>query len=153
MTEEYGERPFPRGVLIAVASLLSFVIIMVGVARLTGAKFDQAPLTPIVQERELHFVDQSDGSTQVVDPSTGEVIQTLEPGGAGFIRGVLRAFGRQRKGYDATIDQAPFRLALRQNGNLTLEDPTTGIVIDLRAYGETNQASFAALLPARGASQ
>ncbi|EXJ15544.1 hypothetical protein D779_1286 [Imhoffiella purpurea] len=114
---------------------------------------DQAPLGPIVQEREILFVDQSDGSTNVVDKASGEVIQNLAPGGEGFIRGILRAISRQRRGYDVAIGETPFRLALRENGNLTLEDPVTGILLDLRAYGETNQESFAALMTALAPSR
>nr|WP_280818861.1 photosynthetic complex assembly protein PuhC [Thiorhodococcus minor] len=146
VSDPFEERPFPKGVLIAVAALLSFTIIMIAVARITGVMLPQAPVTEEVQSREIMFVDQEDGSTTVKDATTGELIQTLPPGSEGFIRGVLRSMARQRRGYDATLDM-PFRLARRESGDLTLEDPVTGILLDLRAYGETNQASFAELMP------
>ncbi|MBK1716548.1 photosynthetic complex assembly protein PuhC [Thiocystis violacea] len=146
MSDAFGHRPFPKGVLYAVAALLSFTIIMIGVARLTGFMMPQAPVTAEVESRDLRFVDLDDGSLAVYDVATGELIHTLSPGEEGFIRGVLRSMERQRKGYQASISE-PFHLARRENGMLTLEDPTTGILLDLRAFGETNQAAFADLMP------
>ena len=151
MTDAFGQRPFPRGVLIAVAALIGFTIVMVGVARLTGAKMAQAPLTPEAHSRDIRFVDRKDGSTDVYDVATGQVIQTLAPGGEGFIRGILRSMARQRSGYGVSISE-PFHLARRTNGDLTLYDPTTGILLDLRAYGVTNEGSFAALIPPQPSS-
>ncbi|NEX18920.1 phosphonoacetaldehyde hydrolase [Thiorhodococcus mannitoliphagus] len=151
MSDPFEERAFPKGVLIAVAALLSFTIIMIAIARMTGVMLPQAPVTAALESRDIVFVDQEDGSTAVKDVSTGELIQVLPPGGEGFIRGVLRSMERQRRGYDATLAE-PFRLARRESGDVTLEDPVTGILLDLRAYGETNQASFAELLPAGSGS-
>lgn len=147
MTDAFGGRPFPRGVLIAIASLLSFVIIAIGIARLTGAKLPQAPLTPEVQSREISFRDLPNGSLAVHDAETGGLIHTLPPGDEGFIRGVLRSLARQRGGHGADITE-PFHLARRENGHLTLEDPATGILIDLKAFGPSNQAAFEPFLPA-----
>lgn len=149
MSDAFEGRPFPRGVLIAVASLLSFTIIMIAIARLTGVMMPQAPVTAEVQGRDIAFLEQLDGSMKVTDAQTGELLQTLPPGSEGFIRGVLRSMARQRKGYDAALS-VPFRLARRANGELTLEDPVTGILMDLRAFGETNQAAFAVLIPEQG---
>lgn len=146
MTEAFGGRPFPKGVLIAVAALLGFTIVMISIARLTGLMMPQAPVTAEVLSRDIRFLDQADGSMIVRDVATGELIQTLPPGGEGFIRGVLRSMARQRKGYDATVAE-PFHLARRESGDLTLFDPTTGILLDLRAFGATNEAAFAALMP------
>jgi putative photosynthetic complex assembly protein len=145
LSEAFGNRPFPRGVLIAVATLLGFVILMISIARLTGMKMDQAPVTPEIQAREIQFLDNADGSLAVHDFNTGILITTLPPGEGGFIRGVLRSMGRQRKGYDAKLSE-PFHLAQRESGNLTLRDPITGIQLELRAFGVTNEAVFMQLL-------
>lgn len=146
MTDAFGERPFPKGVLIAVAALLGFTIIVVGVARLTGMKMDQAPLAPEVQSRDIRFVAQDDGSMAVYDVATGAVVQTLPPGAEGFIRGVLRSLERQRKAHKASLAE-PVHLARRADGDITLQDPITGILLAFRAYGASNHQSFAALLP------
>ncbi|MBK1721672.1 photosynthetic complex assembly protein PuhC [Thiocystis violacea] len=152
MSDAFGGRPFPKGVLIAVAALLGFTIIMISVARLTGFMMPQAPVTAEVQARDIAFLEQTDGSMAVTDVATGEVIQTLPAGSEGFIRGVLRSLARQRRGYDAPLSE-PFRLALRESGDYTLEDPVTGILLDLRAFGETNQAAFAELLSVPAAAR
>lgn len=152
MSDAFGGQPFPRGVLIAVALLLSFVIIMVGVARLTGFMMPQAPLAPEAQAIDIRFLEEDDGSMGVYEAGSGTLLTRLPPGGEGFIRGVLRSMERQRKGFDAPLSD-PFHLARRQNGDLTLEDPTTGILIDLRAFGETNEAAFAELLSGSSGSQ
>lgn len=147
MTDAFGQRPFPRGPLIAVATLLGFVILMISIARLTGAKMELAPLTPEVQAREIQFLDLTDGSLDVRDVNTGVLIQTVQPGEGGFIRGILRSMARQRAGYKANITE-PFHLARRESGDMTLRDPVTGIQLELRAYGASNAASFAQLMPA-----
>jgi putative photosynthetic complex assembly protein len=146
VSEVFGQRPFPRGVLIAVASLLGFIIVMISIARLTGMKMDQADVTPEVQAREIKFQDVPDGGLAVYDVNTSELITTLPPGEGGFIRGVLRTMERQRKGYHATLAE-PFHLARREGGDITLRDPITNIQLELKAFGVTNAAAFAVLLP------
>lgn len=146
MSDAFEGRPFPKGVLIAVAALIGFTIIMISIARLTGIMMPQAPVTAEVQSRDVSFIEQDDGSMAVIDAGTGELIQALPPGSEGFIRGVMRSMARQRSGYEAPPSD-PFHLAFRENGSLTLEDPVTGILLDLRAFGETNEAAFAALMP------
>lgn len=146
MSDEFFHRPFPRGPLIAVAAMLGFMILMVGYARITGTKAELAPLAPLAAEIDIRFVDLADGSLAVHDVATGNLLQTLPPGGEGFIRGVLKSMERQRKGYNVTLAE-PFHLTRRENGDVTLEDPITGILLDLKAFGQTNAASFAQLLP------
>ncbi|MGQ9830856.1 MAG: photosynthetic complex assembly protein PuhC [Thermochromatium sp.] len=145
MSDPFEGRPFPKGAVIAIGALLGFIIIMVAVARLTGYMLPQAPFLPEVKSRDIRFVEQPDGSMAVLDAATDELIQTLPPGDKGFVRGLLRSMARQRKGFKADISE-PFHLARREDGMVTLEDPITGIRLDLRAYGVDNAASFAVFL-------
>lgn len=151
MSDAFSNRPFPKGVLIAMAAMLGFIIVMIGIARLTGTKMELAPLTPEAQAREIKFLDLADGALAVYDVDTGVLVQTLPPGEGGFIRGVLRSMERQRKGFQADLSE-PFHLARRESGGLTLKDPITGIQLELRAYGATNEAAFGQLLQAPPAS-
>jgi len=146
VSDAFEGRTFPKGVLIAVGALLGFTIVMIAFARLTGYMMPQAPFLAEVESRDIRFVEQTDGSMAVRDGASGELIQTLPPGGEGFVRGMLRSMERQRKGFKADISE-PFHLARRKDGMLTLEDPITGIRLDLRAYGVDNEASFAVFLP------
>jgi putative photosynthetic complex assembly protein len=142
---ELHDRPFPRGVLIAVAALIGFTILAVGFARLTGFDPSQAPLSPEVAVRDIRFVDVGDGDLAVYDDATGALLETLPPEADGFIRGVLRTLLRERRMHSVDLD-GPYRLSLRENGRYTLEDQTTEFFIDLRAFGPTNEASFARFL-------
>jgi putative photosynthetic complex assembly protein len=81
----------------------------------------------------------------VYDARDGVLLAELPPATNGFIRGVLRSLVRERRSQDQG-DDAPFRLARHQNGRLTLEDLATGRLIDLRAFGVTNEGAFGALL-------
>ena len=66
----------------------------------------------------------------------------------GFVRGVMRGLARDRRarGID---NRPPFTLTLWRDGELSLTDTATGRTIELSAFGPTNRATFAALLPAQ----
>ena len=67
-------------------------------------------------------------------------------GEQGFIRGILRSMARQRRGEGLSAAQ-PFHLVAWADGRITLDDPATGERIELEAFGPTNAAVFATLLP------
>jgi putative photosynthetic complex assembly protein len=144
---ELHDRPFPRGVLIAIASLIAFTILAVAIARLTGYDPSQAPLSPAVTVRDLRFVEIGQGDLAVYDAATGALLETLPPGEDGFIRGLLRTLARERRMHRVDAD-GPFRLSLRENGRFTLEDQTTEFFVDLRAFGPTNEAAVGRFLSA-----
>ncbi|AHF04827.1 phosphonoacetaldehyde hydrolase [Marichromatium purpuratum 984] len=152
MSDPFGERPFPRGVLIAVAILLGSIILMISIARLTGMSPEQIPVAPAVETRDLRFESQPEDVLAVYDDATGELIETFAPVEGGFVRGVLRSMGRERMLHQAEAG-APFQVARRADGAITLEDPETEILIRLRAFGESNEGVFAELLDAEPVSQ
>lgn len=145
-------RPFPLMSLVAAAVLLFGVLVAVGAARQTGAGASVAAQGAPVLARELAFEDRPDGSILVRDAGAGRDVTVLEPGTNGFIRGTLRALVRDRR-REEVGGRAPFRLAAWPDGRLTLEDPATGRIIGLEAFGPTNMESFARLLIAEGATQ
>lgn len=102
-----------------------------------------APTAALLAERTLTFSDRADHA--VVAMENGQTIAVFE-GEQGFIRGILRGLNRSRRGMDIPRD-APLRLAAYADGRITLEDPATGIRLDLAAYGPTNEEVFANLLP------
>ena len=76
----------------------------------------------------------------------GHLVELLPPGSNGFVRGVLRGFARERRRNE--VGQAPpFRLTRCSDGRLSLADATTGRTVELEAFGPTNLAAFAGLLP------
>jgi len=102
------------------------------------------PDAPAKQVKQLRFEDRSDGSIAVFDYQTGKQIDSIV-GEAGFVRGALRTLAQERKRRD--IDsKPPFELIARQDGRLTLMDPSTGRTIDLESFGAINAKHFARLL-------
>lgn len=152
MSDPFEGRPFPRAVLIGAAALIAFVIAAAALVRFTGIGSTTLPPAPAVESRELIFLDQDDGTTLVAIPGAGAAgedvyIARLETATDGFVLGVMRGIRRDRKLRDISYD-APYLLALREDGRLTFSDPLSGREIDLRAFGPTNFASFARLLRA-----
>jgi putative photosynthetic complex assembly protein len=140
-------RPFPRGALVAAAALVGLALVLALTARLTGVGRMEMPEAAAVSSLELTFRDRADGGVAVVEVPTGRLVQTVEPGTGGFIRGVLRALVRERM-LDAVGPDLPFRLTHWSDGRLTLEDAATGRRIELESFGPTNMQAFASLLAA-----
>jgi putative photosynthetic complex assembly protein len=147
MSDPFEGRPFPREVLIGAAFLIGFVIVAAAMVRVTGVGRTDLPVAPMVESRQLLFVDNGDGTTTVRVPGEAGVVAELESGVDGFVLGVMRGMVRERKSNSVDVD-APYLLSLRENGSLLFEDPLTGRRIDVRSFGPTNAGSFAKLLRA-----
>lgn len=145
MHDHHHDRPFPRGALIGAAALIGFSLLAVTLARFAGLGPVTEPMAPVVQSRELRFADRADGAVIVYDRQGDEVVDLVPPGSGGFVRGVLRALARERR-LQGDGASTPFRLSRLADGRLTLEDLATGRVIDLKAFGHTNEGAFARLL-------
>lgn len=100
----------------------------------------------VVASRDLRFVDLDNGGVVVLDDTDAARLLSLRSGEGSFVRGVMRSFARERlaRGLD---DDEPFRLLAWESGLLSLEDTLTGDEVALSAFGATNVAEFAALLP------
>jgi putative photosynthetic complex assembly protein len=141
---------FPRGALIAAGALIGFTLLATTFVRLerlgstTVASVRPAPVRAV----DVRFTDEADGSVNVHDGRDGHVIETLAPGTNGFVRSVMRGLAHERKRRGLGPAQ-PFRVAQARGGQLTLEDPATGRLIDLDAFGAPNALAFAEMLPPR----
>lgn len=131
--------------LAGAASLVVFAIVAVSAYQLTDRGPDSADLQSAIESVDLWFDDQEDGSVAVINAGNGLVIETLEPGTNGFVRGALRSLARERKASDIG-DETPFSIHRMASGQIVLHDPATGRVIDLRAFGPTNRDAFARFL-------
>lgn len=137
----------PKGVLVAIGTLVIASVIGTAVVRLSGVVIHE-PDAGVVAMRELRFDDGDDGSVVVTDAGSGLAVARIN-GEQGFLRGSLRAMARERK--RSGIGAGPaFQLLARSDGRLTLVDPATGQRIDLESFGPTNAAVFSRLLPATG---
>lgn len=145
MGHAIDEQPFPRGVLIAAALLITFSIGVAATARLTGTGATRAVPTEVVAERMVRLALQKDGSVRASDATTGQEIAHLPQNEFGFVGVVLSGIRRERMRANVT-DNEPLRLTRHVDGRLRIEDPMTGQIVSLDAFGHGNQAAFAPLL-------
>lgn len=148
-TTKTGDLSPPRWTLIAMGLLVLASIAIAAIARQTGLGVTGVPDSPTVARVDLRFEDREDGSVLVSDVA-GKPIETIAVGADGFIRGSMRSLARQRK-LSGLPHDLPFRLERRENGRLSLSDPSTGGRIELDAFGPSNSGAFARFLPAREA--
>jgi len=144
----------PRGTLIIAGALVAFAFTSTVVVRVAGipaaaspaAMRAEAKIAPVAS-RDLRFLDRADGAVVIEDIHSGQPASIIPAGQkTGFIRGVMRGLARERRSRGIG-DQPPFNLTLFRDGELSLTDSATGRQIELTAFGSTNRAAFAALLP------
>jgi putative photosynthetic complex assembly protein len=152
MPQTERDRRFPRGALYGAGALVGLSLLVTGFARVSGIGTSQTPDANVVQSRELRFEDRTDGGVTVYEGETDHVAAILPPGTNGFVRGVLRAFARERRREDVG-PQPPFLLTRWSDGRLSIEDVVTHERVELTAFGQTNFAAFARLLNDRSASR
>jgi len=151
MSAQLSDPTLPRGLLIGAGVLVVSSLLIVAVARLTGYKPDTPPPSTVVASSELRFEDRPDGAVLIYNHAD-RLVDTLEPGTNGFVRGVLRGLVRERRAeHVGTVP--PFRLTRWADGRLSLDDPSTGRHVDLEVFGPTNAGAFADILTASGQPQ
>ncbi len=139
------DQSFPRGALLGAAALIGFSMVAAAAARLTSEGRTR-PTGAVVAERDLRFEDRPDGSIAVFDARDGGPIDKLAPGTNGFIRASLRSLASRRRFNHDSNDI--WHVTAWADGRLTLDDRESGGVIDLEAFGQTNEMAFARLLTA-----
>ncbi len=154
MTAHSHADMLPRGTLVTAAALVLFALGAVAIMRIAHVPASASPLAlraanhmVPVASRNLRFIDRADGAVLIEDADSGGTASVIAPGQqTGFIRGVMRGLARERRMHGIG-NQPPFNLSLWRDGELSLTDSATGRSIELTAFGSTNRASFAVLLP------
>lgn len=131
--------------LLAMVVLVLCALAATAAVRLTGIDIRQQADAAPVSQRALRFSDVDDGSLQVIDDRSGQVLDTVVAGSGGFIRSTMRGLVRERK-RQGIGPEMPFELIARSDGRLTLIDPATQRRVDLESFGPVNAAVFARLL-------
>jgi putative photosynthetic complex assembly protein len=137
----------PRWLPVAVVVGLAVLMLSIASYRATGVAIREPDAAAAVV-RELRFEDRADGSVVVIDHRTNQKVGAIA-GEAGFARGTLRGFARERRLRGVSAEH-PLELVGRVDGRLTLSDPQTGRVVDLESFGTNNSGVFARLLAADG---
>lgn len=150
MSDPFSHQPISRKAIMAASAVVIFALLAATVGRFADVGVTALPDVAVSAiSRDLQFEDQPDGSLAVIASPAGEVIHIVEPGSGGFVRGVLRGLGRDRKLRGIGPEPA-FRLTRWQDGRLSLSDTATGVRIDLEPFGPTNLESFAVMLRSDG---
>jgi putative photosynthetic complex assembly protein len=147
---EIDKEPFPKFALYAAAGVIALTITAAAIGRYNTTHAPAASSNiqePVQRFVDLQFFDEADGSVIVKNAASSETILKIVPGEDAFIRAVMRGFVRDRTARKLGHD-TPFRLYLLADTRLIIEDTATKKRIDLRAFGPTQQAAFARLLPA-----
>ncbi|MCK2054178.1 photosynthetic complex assembly protein PuhC [Methylobacterium sp. 37f] len=139
-----------RTLVVGAGLLLGFVIAAVTIGRVESVGLTRMEPARPVQSLALRVDDVADGSITLRDAERGTLIATVRPGADNFIRATLRGFaqGRLRAGLSREV---PFRLTRFDDGALRLDDALTGRSVDFGAFGPSNYAAFARLMPDHGA--
>jgi putative photosynthetic complex assembly protein len=150
---DFANEEFPQWVLVAAGGVVGIALLVVfgvraGVvpARPTAPELRAEKHVGIVKQRDFVFADRADGALIATDAKTGQVALVLEPGSnSGFIRGVMRGMMRERQLHEVSRYGA-VTITQWADGALTLQDPSTGRILELGSFGHTNRAAFAQLL-------
>jgi len=131
--------------------LLAYMVLGVtGVMLLSASPNAQAPLklqvqAEEVQSRAFRFLVLEDGRAALMETSGPKLIHMLQPEENTFLRLTIKSLQHVRKQHNQS-QEAPFRLSLRKDGNLMLEDPSMHSELAIRAFGQTAMASTLTLL-------
>lgn len=150
---DFAHEKFPTWVLGVAGGLVGITLLVVfgvrsGVvpARPTAPEIRAQSAVAVVSTRDFVFADRADGALVATDATTGQVALVLEPGSnSGFIRGVMRGMMRERQLHQVSR-HGPVTITQWADGALTLKDPSTGRILELGSFGNTNRAAFAQLL-------
>ena len=133
--------------LIAVAA-----VALIGVVALMPTRPLQDGAT-VVASKRLRFVEQRDGSMDVLDAATGRLAGVVPTVKDGFVPGMLHGMSIIRR-HDGVAQNLPYRITEMSDGRVLLIDPPTRSEIDLESFGRGNAASFCSLpaWPGKGAA-
>jgi putative photosynthetic complex assembly protein len=132
-----------RGLLMVALAAIALAIGWAAWSRHSGQPLHEAD-APLAAERLLRFEDRPDGSLRVSDARSGALVQVIT-GEAGFARGTLRSFMRERRRTGAG-PELPLALRAYGDGRLSLSDPATGQRVELDSFGPANASVFAQML-------
>ena len=121
-------------------------MVVIAIAARTMPHGGAPPPARPVRDADLLMRDNPNGSVTVSQAGTGQVVTTLQPETNAFVRVLLAGLVRERRREGEGSPGIPFHLTRWSDGPLTLDDTATGRLIELEAFGQTNEGAFARLL-------
>jgi putative photosynthetic complex assembly protein len=136
--------------LLGAFGLVAGSVVFAMLARHTDVGATRAITPVVVQSVDLTFADRSDGAI-LVRNAAGHDERVLPAGQDGFVRTALRSLAYERRTLGISAE-SQFRLGRSADGRLYLQDPATGRILHLDAFGQGNALSFAQFLEPRRAT-
>ena len=143
----------PRAFLIGAAAMAMLALVAAATGSAANVGTFRMPESPVVESRLLTILTKSEGSAAVKDAVTGELLRVTAPGlEEGFVWGAVNGLSYGRRQIKAP-DDAPYELARRADGRITLTDLMTGQKVFLDSFGYGNAAAFARLFDSKEAAR
>ena len=130
---------------LVVAAVLLAMMAAIGLAARLGPHGGEPPAASPVRTADLVMLDQPDGGIAVVT-ADGQPVTTIERNTNAFVRVVLSGLVQERRREGEGSPSIPFHLTRWSDGRLTVDDTATGKLVELEAFGRTNEDAFARLL-------
>ena len=144
MQKGQGEK-IPRAMLRLTFVFVVFVLIAVSVARVSGLSLvGIPPQSEIVAKASLYLFSEKNGVVRVLS-SEGVLLANLSGEEGGFVSGVARTVDNERRKQGVELN-APIEVIWRENGRISVYDPSTAWQADLMGFGADNSRAFAMLL-------
>ncbi len=141
----YDAELIPRMMTRAMLALVLSVLALVSYARLTDVPvISTPPQSAVVLERHVYLSGELSGAATVLD-ANGAMIARLAPEQGGFIAGVARVLDRERAKHGVALT-GPVTIIAREDGRISIHDPSTGWGADLMGFGQDNARAFIRLL-------
>ena len=135
----------PKAMLRMMFALVVFILISVSVARVSGLSLvGTSPQSEVVAKASLYLFSEKSGYVRVLS-SRGGLLANLTGEEDGFASEVARAVDQERRKQGVELN-APIEVIWRENGRISVYDPSTAWQADLMGFGADNSRAFAMLL-------
>lgn len=145
MSDAIDAQQFPKGILLAAGGLVTFTMAASALASFANIGATRLDTSTVTNTRDLRFTEQAGGLIAAFDAETGQQIASIPSAGNGFVGVVLKGFARDRSLTGVSAD-TPFRLKSLADGRSVIEDPSSGRIVTLGAFGGDNLKAFAQLI-------
>ena len=138
-------KKMPKAMLRVMIALVVFILIVVSVARVSGLSLvGSPPQSEVVATASLYLLSDKSGGVRVLS-SEGVLLANLTGEEGGFVSGVARAVDYERRKQGVELNTS-IEVIWRENGRISVYDPSTAWQADLMGFGADNSRAFAMLL-------